>query len=112
MARLIERQQPDPDAEAGFRFHVAVAGERPSRLQRDAETFIQIFQADPAVNRIAVIDEITPVAAIGAPEFGELDLARDIKAAIREKVGSELRSSIGIGPNHLLAKIAGKLVSR
>ena len=38
-----------------------------------------------------------------------LDLARDIKAAIREKVGSELRSSIGIGPNHLLAKIAGKL---
>jgi DNA polymerase-4 len=38
-----------------------------------------------------------------------LDLARDIKAAIQEEVGSELRSSIGIGPNHLLAKIAGKL---
>mgnify|MGYP003626910378 FL=1 len=38
-----------------------------------------------------------------------LDLAREIKAAIRGRVGSELRSSIGIGPNHLLAKIAGKL---
>ncbi len=38
-----------------------------------------------------------------------LDLARRIKAAIRERVGSELRCSIGLGPNPLLAKIAGKL---
>ena len=32
-----------------------------------------------------------------------------MKRAIQERVGSELRCSIGIGPNHLLAKIAGKL---
>ncbi len=38
-----------------------------------------------------------------------LELSRAIKAAIRTKVGSELRCSIGIGPNQLLAKIAGKL---
>ena len=38
-----------------------------------------------------------------------LDLGRDLKSAIRDRVGSELSSSVGIGPSHLLAKIAGKL---
>lgn len=38
-----------------------------------------------------------------------LDLGRRLKAAIRDQVGSELRCSIGVGPNHLLAKIAGKI---
>ena len=38
-----------------------------------------------------------------------MENARLIKAAIRERGGSELRCSIGIGPNPLLAKIAGKL---
>jgi DNA polymerase-4 len=38
-----------------------------------------------------------------------MDLARRMKAAIWERVGSELRCSVGIGPNQLLAKIAGKL---
>ena len=38
-----------------------------------------------------------------------LALGRTIKSAILARVGSELRCSIGIGPNHLLAKIAGKL---
>jgi len=38
-----------------------------------------------------------------------LELGRTIKAAVRDRVGSRLLCSIGIGPNHLLAKIAGKL---
>ncbi|KZK98967.1 DNA polymerase IV [Pseudovibrio sp. Ad5] len=38
-----------------------------------------------------------------------LSLARQIKKAIATQVGSQLRCSIGIGPNQLLAKIAGKL---
>lgn len=36
-------------------------------------------------------------------------LARRLKQAIRSEVGEHIGCSIGIGPNHLLAKIAGKL---
>lgn len=36
-------------------------------------------------------------------------LVRELKRAVREEVGECLRFSAGIGPNHLLAKIAGKL---
>ena len=38
-----------------------------------------------------------------------LELGNNIKTAIREKIGSDLKCSVGIGPNHLLAKIAGKI---
>ncbi len=56
------------------------------------------------------VDEFLVGLGGGTSELGAaLDLARRIKAAIREDVGSEIRCSIGIGPNHLLAKIAGKL---
>lgn len=62
------------------------------------------------LERIRSIDEFQ--IALGG-ETAELDnamaLARRMKAAIRDKVGSELRCSIGIGPNQLLAKMAGKL---
>jgi len=37
------------------------------------------------------------------------DLAATIKAAIRDKVGSSLKCSIGLGPNRYLAKIAGDM---
>lgn len=62
------------------------------------------------VERIRSIDEIQvglggPTARLGAA----LDLARQIKQVIRDDVGRYMRCSIGIGPNHLLAKIAGKL---
>lgn len=70
----------------------------------------------------AVVDELAELEAIrSVDEFqvslggktaeleAALDLGRQIKSAIRSRVGSELRCSIGIGPNHLLAKIAGKL---
>ncbi len=36
-------------------------------------------------------------------------LTRQLKAAVRANVGSQMRFSAGIGPNQLLAKIAGKL---
>lgn len=70
----------------------------------------------------AVIDQLAELEAVrSVDEFqvalggrtselsAALDLGRQLKAAIRTQVGSELRCSIGIGPNHLLAKIAGKL---
>ncbi|MBI4351945.1 MAG: DNA polymerase [Elusimicrobia bacterium] len=37
------------------------------------------------------------------------DLALKIKAAIRDKAGSSLKCSIGLGPNRFLAKIAGDM---
>ncbi|MGJ8606197.1 MAG: DinB/UmuC family translesion DNA polymerase [Marivita sp.] len=62
------------------------------------------------VERVRSIDEFQ--IALGGRTSAlpaALDLARDIKKIIREDVGSQLRCSIGIGPNQLLAKIAGKL---
>lgn len=40
---------------------------------------------------------------------GAVDLVARLKAAVAAEVGVCLRFSAGIGPNHLLAKIAGKL---
>lgn len=40
---------------------------------------------------------------------GAVDLVARLKAAVAAEVGDCLRFSAGIGPNHLLAKIAGKL---
>lgn len=40
---------------------------------------------------------------------GAFDLVSRLKAAVASEVGDCLRFSAGIGPNHLLAKIAGKL---
>lgn len=40
---------------------------------------------------------------------GATDLVRRLKAAVRQEIGPCLRFSAGMGPNHLLAKIAGKL---
>ena len=62
------------------------------------------------MERIRSIDEFQVALGGTTGELeGAMDLARRMKAAIRERVGSELRCSVGIGPNQLLAKIAGKL---
>ncbi len=62
------------------------------------------------LERIRSIDEFQVALGGTTGELeGAMDLARRMKVAIRERVGSELRCSIGIGPNQLLAKIAGKL---
>lgn len=70
----------------------------------------------------AVIDEIAELEHVrSVDEFqialggrtadldGALDLGLRLKQAIRAQVGSELRSSVGVGPNPLLAKIAAGL---
>lgn len=62
------------------------------------------------LERIRSIDEFQVALGGTTGELeGAMDLARRMKTAIRERVGSELRCSVGIGPNQLLAKIAGKL---
>lgn len=86
---------------------------RPSRHR----LYVRVNQKIAAVldelgelERVRSIDEFQ--VALGgstAKLDGAMELARRMKAAIRDKVGSQLRCSIGLGPNQLLAKIAGKL---
>ena len=62
------------------------------------------------LERVRSVDEFQ--IALGGVT-GHLDnamaLTRRLKLAVRNEVGSQLRFSAGIGPNQLLAKIAGKL---
>jgi len=74
-------------------------------------------------NRIVdAVERCIPVAAVMSidemaasligreqPLGAALDLARRIKASIRENVGSTLRCSIGLAPNRYLAKIASDM---
>lgn len=86
---------------------------RPSRHRlyvRVNQKIARVVDEIAELEFVRSVDEFQ-VALGGASEdlANALALAHDLKAAIRTKVGSELRCSIGIGPNHLLAKIAGKL---
>jgi DNA polymerase-4 len=71
---------------------------------------------------IEAVERCVPVAAVMSidemassligreqPLFAALDLARRIKASIRQHVGSTLRCSIGLAPNRYLAKIASDM---
>ena len=86
---------------------------RPSRHR----LYVRVNQKIAAVlDRMAELERIRSVdefqVALGGSSAtleGAQALARRMKAAIREEVGSELTCSIGLGPNPLLAKIAGKL---
>jgi len=86
---------------------------RPSRHRLYARTNQEIARV---IDEIAELEHILSVdefqVALGgrSSDLGvAMMLACRIKTAIREQVGSELRCSIGIGPNPLLAKIACKL---
>ncbi|WP_138380658.1 Y-family DNA polymerase [Luteithermobacter gelatinilyticus] len=62
------------------------------------------------ITRVCSIDEVACrlPPTVQAPEAA-LTLARNIKRGIHDNVGESLKSSIGIGPNRLLAKIASNL---
>lgn len=62
------------------------------------------------LERIRSVDEFQIVLSGDATELdGARALVARLKAAVAAEVGECLRFSVGIGPNHLLAKIAGKL---
>ncbi len=86
---------------------------RPSRHRlyvRVNQKIAAVLDELAELERIRSVDEFQVALGGCTAEVGNaLDLGRRMKAAIKERVGSELRCSIGIGPNHLLAKIAGKL---
>jgi DNA polymerase-4 len=62
------------------------------------------------VSAVLSIDEMAS-SLIGReqPLSAALDLAKRIKSAIRENVGSTLRCSIGLAPNRYLAKVASDM---
>lgn len=69
-----------------------------------------------AIDRIAEIERIRSVdefqirlSAVDHERGRAIDKAQMIKAAIKAEAGPFIGASIGLGPNHLLAKIAGKL---
>lgn len=62
------------------------------------------------LERIRSVDEFQLILSGPATELeGARDLVMRMKRAVAGEVGECLRFSAGIGPNHLLAKIAGKL---
>ena len=62
------------------------------------------------LTRIRSVDEFQ-LALSGEQKTleGATELVAQMKAAVANEIGESLRFSVGIGPNHLLAKIAGKL---
>lgn len=88
---------------------------------------ISIVESRPALYRIyheeikKVIESFTPYfEALSIDEFvikltpreqnlkAALELGKNIKAAVKQKVGDYLTCSVGIGPNKFLAKMAGE----
>lgn len=62
------------------------------------------------LERIRSVDEFqVALGGTTATLDGAVMLTKQLKAAVRANVGSQMRFSAGLGPNHLLAKIAGKL---
>ncbi len=86
---------------------------RPSRHRLYLRINQQIARAIDAIAELECarfVDEFQVALGGQSSDLGTaMMLACRIKTAIREQVGSELRCSIGIGPNRLLAKIASKL---
>lgn len=74
--------------------------------QRIAKTIDKYAELE----RVRSVDEFQ--VALGgktAQLNNAIALTKHLKRAVYEEVGTQLRFSAGLGPNHLLAKIAGKL---
>ena len=86
---------------------------RPSRHRlyvRFNLTVADVLDRHAELERIRSVDEFQLVLSGDATTLaGASALVSTLKAAVAREVGPCLRFSAGIGPNHLLAKIAGKL---
>jgi DNA polymerase-4 len=70
----------------------------------------EVLDTYSELERIRSVDEFQIVLGGTTSTLdGAVALTKQLKAAVRASVGSQLRFSAGLGPNHLLAKIAGKL---
>ena len=71
---------------------------------------VEAVESCVPVTAVCSIDEMA-CRLIGRerPLMAALELGRKVKRTIREQVGSELRSSVGLAPNRYLAKIASDM---
>ena len=71
---------------------------------------VQAVESCIPVRSVMSIDEMA-CNLIGREQFlpAAMQIARRVKQAIREQVGSTLRCSVGLAPNRYLAKIAGDM---
>ncbi|HVC89644.1 MAG TPA: hypothetical protein VND66_03380, partial [Acidobacteriaceae bacterium] len=71
---------------------------------------VEAVESCVPVSSVRSIDEMAcELMGREQPLLAAMDLARRIKATIREHVGSTLRCSIGLAPNRYLAKIASDM---
>ncbi len=86
---------------------------RPSRHRlyvRVNQKIAAVLDRYAELERIRSVDEFQiALGGTTARLEAAVALTKQLKAAVRANVGSQMRFSVGIGPNHLLAKIAGKL---
>jgi DNA polymerase-4 len=86
---------------------------RPSRHRlyvRYNQRIAAVLDSMAELERIRSVDEFQVVLGGTMSKLdAAIDLTRRLKSAVLAQVGSQLRFSAGLGPNHLLAKIAGKL---
>jgi DNA polymerase-4 len=86
---------------------------RPSRHRlyvRYNQRIAAVLDSMAELERIRSVDEFQIVLGGTTSKLdAAIDLTRRLKSAVLAQVGSQLRFSAGLGPNHLLAKIAGKL---
>ncbi len=83
---------------------------RPETYINYHRRLIEVIESCIHITKIQSIDEVTcELTARFAPRTEALALAKRIKAKIVREVGPLLRSSIGIAPNWLLAKVASDM---
>ena len=71
---------------------------------------VEAVESCVPVSSVCSIDEMAcELMGREQPLLAAMELARRIKTAIREQVGSTLRCSIGLAPNRYLAKIASDM---
>src|ERR1700723_2242988 len=71
---------------------------------------IEAVESFLPVPSVMSIDEMAcRLLGRGQPFLAALELARDVKAAVRRKVGSTLRCSVGLATNRYLSKVASDM---
>jgi len=101
-ARVAEARQICPD--------LIVVEARPETYINYHRRLVEVIDSCVHVSKVQSIDEVTcELTARFSPRDEAEALAKRIKAAITRDVGPLLRSSIGIAPNWLLAKVASDM---
>ena len=90
--------------------NIALVGARHRVYVRMNQKIAKAIDQIAEVERIRSVDEFQiRLSAVDYDLDRAIEKAKAIKALIKQKAGPFIGASVGLGPNHLLAKIAGKL---